>query len=520
MRISTSQLYSQGINSILDQQAKLIKTQQQISTGKRILNPADDPSAVSSSLNINQSLNITSQYQENIDVARSRQNLEEQTLASANDIFNRIRELAIQGNKTSVSSVDRISIANEVRDNLDALLSLANTRDSNGEYLFAGFQGTTQPFSLDGSGNYTYNGDNGQRFLQIGQGKQIAVSDSGIDVFQAIRNGNGTFTTLDNPANSGTGVIDPGSVTNQSAYNGDTYSVLFPIPTSATGTLTFNDSIGTDDNLNYSLDINGTTVYSVSESGTPVNTLDDLAANINDDTSTTGVKAYVTNGTLYLGYTTPSTNPITVTENLTGATDGDADTATGYFGTALTGTTSASVNTVYNSGDASFYLVEDSSGNIATSGSYVDGGQIAFNGITTTISQTPKTSDVFTISPSANQDIFTTIQNLASALESGSTTPDGIAKLANATNRFLSDIDNSMNNIEQIRSRVGSRLNVLDTQEQLNSSFTLQLQTSLSKLEDLDYATAVTQLEQQTVSLQAAQQSFLKIQGLTLFNFL
>ena len=407
-----------------------------------------------------------------------------------------------------------------MRDNLDALLSLANTRDSNGEYLFAGYQGATQPFSVDASGNYIYSGDNGQRFLQISQSKQIAVSDSGIDVFQTIKNGNGTFTTLDDPANSGTGVIAPGSVTNKSAYDGDVYSVLFPIPTAATGTLTFGDNIGTDDNLNYTLSINGTAVYSVSEGGTPVNNIDDLATEINDDSTTTGVRAYVVNGALYLGYTSPSTNSITVTENLTGASDGDADTATGYFGASLTGTTTPSADTVFNAGNGTVYIVEDSSGNIETSGSYVDGAQISFNGITTTISQSPQTGDAFKISPSANQDIFTTIQNLADALENNSNTPAGIAKLANATNRFLTDIDSSMNSIGQVRSHIGSRLNVLDTQEELNSSFSLQLQASLSQLEDLDYASAVTQLEQQTVGLQAAQQSFLKIQGLTLFNFL
>ena len=186
----------------------------------------------------------------------------------------------------------------------------------------------------------------------------------------------------------------------------------------------------------------------------------------------------------------------------------------------MTGTTTPSADTVFNAGNGTVYIVEDSSGNIETSGSYVDGAQISFNGITTTISQSPQTGDAFKISPSANQDIFTTIQNLADALENNSNTPAGIAKLANATNRFLTDIDSSMNSIGQVRSHIGSRLNVLDTQEELNSSFSLQLQASLSQLEDLDYASAVTQLEQQTVGLQAAQQSFLKIQGLTLFNFL
>lgn len=520
MRISTSQLHNLGLNAILDQQAKLIRTQQQIATGKRVLNPSDDPSAVASSININQSIKRTEQFQENINTARSRQNLEEQTLAGINDIFNRIRELAIQGNKTSLTNTDRQTIASEIRQNLAGLLSLSNTQDSNGEYLFSGYQGMTQPFSVDSSGNYIYNGDNGQRYLQIGPGRQVAVSDSGVDVFQAIRNGNGSFTTRDNPANAGTGVIDPGTVINAAASDGDTYSITFPITTSATDTLVFGDNVGTDDDLNYTLNINGTTVYSVSESGTPVNTHEGLAAEINDDSATTGVKAYVANGTLYLGYTTPSTNPITVTEGLSGGSDGDLDTATGYFGSALSGTTTPNADIAYNAGDADFYIVEDSAGNLETSGAYTSGSQIAFNGIATNISGSPRTSDSFTLSPSTNQDLFTTVENLALALENGSDTPAGVAGLANAVSRALTDIDQSMNNVEQIRSQVGSRLKALDSQQDLNDAYSLQLQTTLSGLEDLDYADAITRLEQQLTGLQAAQQSFVSIRGLSLFNFL
>ena len=77
-----------------------------------------------------------------------------------------------------------------------------------------------------------------------------------------------------------------------------------------------------------------------------------------------------------------------------------------------------------------------------------------------------------------------------------------------------------MNNLERIRSQVGSRLNAMDSQENLNDAYSLQLQTTLSRLEDLDYAEAITRLEQQLTGIQAAQQSFVRIQGLSLFNFL
>ena len=125
MRISTGQLHNMGLNSILEQQAKLINIQQQLASGKRLLEPSDDPSAAASILNIDQSLKITEQYQGNIDTARSRQNIQEETLIGINDIMHRVRELAIQGNKSTLTSVDRASIATEVRENLDALLALS-----------------------------------------------------------------------------------------------------------------------------------------------------------------------------------------------------------------------------------------------------------------------------------------------------------------------------------------------------------------------------------------------------------
>lgn len=521
MRISTNQIRLSGLNQILEQQAGLLKTQQQISTGKRILDPADDPASITRVLGLEQSLKSTEQFQENINFARGRLNLEEQVLSSLDDELNRIREIAVQGNSSTLTDSDRQSLAVEVRQSLSQLLSLANTQDSNGEYIFSGFQGRTQPFAESVSGNFVYNGDDGKRFLQIGANRQIAETDSGTEVFRQIRNGNGTFTTLDNPLNTGAGIIDPGSVSNTTLIDGDTYGISFFSDTTASGTLTYNDDPTTADNLGYTLQINGTTVYTTNEADpSPVNTLAGLAAEINNDSGTTDVRAYVSGSSLYLAYLTPNATPITITETMSGASDGDLDTVTGYFGSSLSGTTTPS-NTITLDSDADFYLVEDSSNNVETSGSYTDGGSINFNGIQTNISGAPHVGDRFTISPSVNQDIFNTVRNLAIALEAGAgSAPDDLARLNNAVNRFLSDVDLAMDNVNQIRAQVGSRLNALDSQEALNEDFVIELKSTISELEDLDYAEAITRLSQQRLALEAAQQSYSQIQGLSLFNFL
>lgn len=112
------------------------------------------------------------------------------------------------------------------------------------------------------------------------------------------------------------------------------------------------------------------------------------------------------------------------------------------------------------------------------------------------------------------------MQNFARGLETAISTPAGQAHFNNTMNRTLIDLDRSLDNVVDIRTRVGSRLNAIDSQKDFNDSFKLQLQETLSNLQDLDYAEAVSRLNLQITGLQAAQQSFVKIQGLSLFNFL
>ena len=153
-------------------------------------------------------------------------------------------------------------------------------------------------------------------------------------------------------------------------------------------------------------------------------------------------------------------------------------------------------------------------------GTYTDGQTISFNGAQLELSGTPVAGDSFTIAPSANQDMFTTLQNLIGALTGPQSGNAGQATLENGVNRAIEAIDQSLNNISNVRSDVGARLSALDSQNTSNSEVTLQLKSTLSNLRDLDYASAVTKLNQQMTSLQAAQASYVKTQGLSLFNYI
>lgn len=196
MRISTSQMYQQGVTNMLNKQAELAKTQQQVSTGDRILSPSDDPSAATRILQLNQAIETNVQYQRNADYAEARLGVEESVLTNVNDQLQRVRELSIQALNDTLTVEDRGSIASEARQLLDGLMQLANTKDSNGEYIFAGYQTDTEPFSGDGMGNFTYAGDQGQRLLQIGSSRQVAMSDSGSEVFMRVDDGAGGTSSV------------------------------------------------------------------------------------------------------------------------------------------------------------------------------------------------------------------------------------------------------------------------------------------------------------------------------------
>lgn len=196
MRISTSWIFQQGVNAMLDHQTGLAKTQQQLATGERILKPSDDPSASTRVLELDQLIETTKQYQRNSDYAETRLKLEETVLSNVGDILQRVRELAVRANNDTLSAGDRNAIAIEVRTSLDAVLQLANSKDATGEYLFSGNRIGTPAFTDNGGGNFSYDGDQGVRSLQIGPTRQVSVGDAGSSVFMRVDDGAGGVASM------------------------------------------------------------------------------------------------------------------------------------------------------------------------------------------------------------------------------------------------------------------------------------------------------------------------------------
>jgi len=397
MRISTNQIFQQGTNNLLNQQAKLAKTQMQLSTGKKVVTPSDDPTAAVRIIQLQHSIDLKNTYQTNIGYAQASLSSEESALSSSIDVLQRVRDLAVQANSGAMSSTDLQSTASELQQDLNGLIGLANSQDGNGNHLFAGNRVTTKPFSQTAS-SISYAGDQGQRTIQIGENRKVAVNDSGYDVFQKIKNGNGSFVTSYNNANTGSGVITTGQVTDPTAWVPDTYTLTFLTPTT--------------------------------------------------------------------------------------------------------------------------YEVRDSSSALITSGTYTSDSAISFNGAEVSVSGAPAAGDNFTIAPSSNQDMFTTVQKLITSLTGTGTDAASRAKLSTDINQFLSSIDQAMNNVDDVRAKVGARLNSIDNQKAANGDFITASQTALSSLQDLDYTEAASRLSQQMLVLQAAQQSFVKMQNISLFNYI
>jgi|GEM_PF-540085 len=195
MRVSTGMIFDTGLSAIQRQTSSLLHTQQQISSGRRMLKPSDDPVAAARALEVNQAKEINDQYGVTQGDAKSMLGLVDSQLDAAGTLLVRIKELSVQAGNFSLSASDRKSVASELRARFDEMIALANSTDSAGQYLFSGYQSTNKPFAGSIADGVVYQGDAGLRTLQVSGSRDLPVSDSGDNIFMRIKNGNGVFVT-------------------------------------------------------------------------------------------------------------------------------------------------------------------------------------------------------------------------------------------------------------------------------------------------------------------------------------
>ena len=407
MRLSTSWMYQQSLNTMINQQTALAATQNEVSTGNRINVASDDPAGAGQVVSLNHVIAANTQYSSTIDTANTRLNTEASTLTAVNSVLDTARTLALQAVNGTLSDSDRKSIASQLSQIHDQLVQLANTTDSNGNALFAGTSTTKTPFQVGANGAVTYGGNDAQQRSAVGSGLQVATSDPGSDLFMNIPTGNGSFTASAGGANTGTLLVGSNSVTDLAAWNS------------------------------------------------------------------------------------------------TKAASGGGYTITFGAGGAWTAT------------DANGNAVKDSSGN-PVGGTYTDGGSISFNGMTIAMSGTPSTGDSVSVSTGGQQDVFSTLNNMISALQSGASD----TQLTNVMSRQVESIDQAQSSISSVQVSIGGRLDTLQQQQGAYQDLNVTYQSALSDVKGADAYTAISNLSLQSTALQASQQIFAQVKSMSLFNYL
>jgi flagellar hook-associated protein 3 FlgL len=397
MRLSTAQIFDSGTNGLLRNQYDLYRIQNQMSTGRKVVTPADDPVAAAQALATEQKLHVNAQFLDNQGNADAQLRELESLMASVGELLINAKARWVEAGNGAYGNKELKELAVDIRAKFEQLLGIANNTDAHGQYRFAGYQSGTQPFVGVG-GNTVYQGDEGERQIQVEASRFMTVNYSGRQFFEAVLEGNGTFVANANTANTGSGVISNGSLIG--SFSGHDYQLNFTSPTQ---------------------------------------------------------------------YTIDDTDPVT------GVT-----TTTGPF-------------------------------------TYTEDEAIDLGGAQVSISGAPVAGDAFTVTPSKEKSLFATLNDFIVTLENGN--PES-AEFRNAMLRVGAGLDQGLQHVVDNRAVIGMRMSELEALTFLDSDLDVQYQEQISSLVDLDYNKAISDLSKNQLQLQAAMQSFLKVSGLSLFNYI
>ena len=228
-RITSNESSRQVAADIRRQQAAIAEAREQLSSGKRVNRPSDDPAHAARLVDMAAASKQIEQYGRNADAAESRLALEESALRRVNDTLSRVRELALSAG-SGKSDGDRAIIADEIGGRLAELYDAGNARDAAGEYLFAGSRADTRPFERGEP--VAFKGNEIGRELRIGGSRTVATGNSGVEAFLRVPTGNGRFATDIDAANTGAATISSGSVTDRAAFRNVDYRIEFTSATS------------------------------------------------------------------------------------------------------------------------------------------------------------------------------------------------------------------------------------------------------------------------------------------------
>ena len=546
MRISTSWAQQLGVNAMNAQQVKMSKTQMQLSTGLQILTPSDDPAAAVRILSLQETIAQTTQYQDNIAMVRSRLSIEEGSIDTAENILFRAKELTIQALNSTLTPQDRLAIKAEIDQMLEQMVGVANTKNSNGEYIFSGDLSTTPAFAWDPQvDSYVYQGGVNQRVLDIAAERRVADGDLGFNVFQ----------NIDSVSQEANATIDEDGTNNFAELNKrsifDTLQALsfalessYEIPEAVISGDRFM-RFGVDysagaESFTLSSDLGSSVITLPAAQYTSLDQVVD-AINTTNAAALTAINVEArSNGNQieFVSLTQGKDSSIEITAAggsglfLTDFGFASGETGNGVdLGGVLTGTKSSTFLN-YATSPATFEL-NDEIGNkqtISLNTNYASHAALILD-IQTQITGSPIDGRI-EIDSTANPIEFRSVSTGGSASvqikqlngdflkNTGFVSGDTGRVFSKTANDVLDDIDLALDNFLTVRTTVGARMRALDDQEFQNEKFVLDMRTTLSAVRDLDYAEAISRFNIELTALQAAQQAFSRVQSLSLFNFL
>ncbi|MFD2168126.1 flagellar hook-associated protein FlgL [Thalassotalea euphylliae] len=408
MRVSTAQFYFQNSLQLSNKQTDVNDQIEYIASGKRVLTAKDDAVAFGTLVGYKDELAAIEKYQRNITQAENRNSLVDTSFANAERLLQDIKQKFIQANNGTLSDADLESLGALIQDGQEQLLDIANIKDETGGYIFAGFAIDVQPFSLQPDNTVNYNGDSGERELQIAKNILVGTNIPGDKAFEDVPNVIGDFSPVYNTNNSGISVTSA-KITSPGLYD---------------------DSVGPP-------------------------------------------PAYQPDFQFNFGPTAQDLN----------VTDADGDV-------------------------------------LYTTAAYVPGQIVPLaNGVEVQISGNPLPGDSFDITPEEDISVFQTLKEAIDWVNTGNNPANPLQHEVDY-GEILEQIDAALNHMTSQRTEAGTRLSLIENQDNNHQDTVLYLEQGRSNIEDLDFAKAIAEFEQSQVALQAAQQTFVQVKDLSLFNYI
>ena len=519
MRISTSQFYESTAANYQKNFAKVVKTSEEASSLVRVNTAADDPVGASRLLQLGTQASMLAQYETNASTIKATLGTTEAVMNSIGNVLQRAKELAVGAGNAGYTDADRQANASELAQIEEQLLSLMNSKDENGKYIFAGSKGDTIPFTRNNDGSYSYNGDQVTLDLPVGDTMSMATNSTGWEVFQQAVNTSRSQVTMTAPAvNDGRVVLSDGQVSSSVSYNskfrsGEPYTVEFTSGTQLKITDSGGNDVTAEASQGGAFDPNSKSGQAVQFRGL------ELTLNINLQTGDTA-------GTVLPGHTftlaaKPDTfvpsrspgNPTTVQITNSTITDPVAYHASFPTGSAVLKFTSAT--------DFDLYAAPLTADSQPVSSGTLAGNVATASGVSFTLDGTPAADDQFSIAVNTHetQNILDTVNQLKTALSTPTNNdPIALQKLQASLASGIGNLASGTDQLSSALSSVGGRGQALDNQSDTNQSLIAANTQTQSSIRDSDAAEVMTRLTLQQTMLQASQLAFSKIAQLGLFN--